>query len=133
MSMDAAHGLGVGLYLGWQVAGMRLFSQLLVSKNFFACCGGEQRHCSGPYFFGVKRVIHITLMKLMLITNIQYKEVGNVSQLLLKCINPSLNKTCTRHRVIQSSLNINRLAIKKPSNNAIKVRHAGNAYKNSRN
>ena len=42
-----------------------------------------------PYIFGVKRVIHITLMKLMLITNIQYKEVGNVSQLLLKCINPS--------------------------------------------
>ena len=39
--------------------------------------------------FGVKRVIHITLIKLMLIT-IQYKEVGNVSQLLLKCINPSI-------------------------------------------
>ena len=39
--------------------------------------------------FGVKRVIHITMMKLMLITNIQYKGVGNVSKLLLKCINPS--------------------------------------------
>ena len=34
-------------------------------------------------------MIHITLIKLMLIT-IQYKEVGNVSQLLLKCINPSI-------------------------------------------
>ena len=41
------------------------------------------------YTFGVKRVIHITLINLMLIT-IQYKEVGNVSQLLLKCINPSI-------------------------------------------
>ena len=58
----------------------------LVRKNHGEYSASDS---SSAYNFGVKRVIHITLMKLMLITNIQYKEVGNVSQLLLKCINPS--------------------------------------------
>ena len=35
--------------------------------------------------------------------------------------------------MIQSYLNIDRLAIRKPSHNFTKVKHAENVYKNSRN